>query len=186
MPARSGGSPLGASAPALPLPLRLIACAVAAVLLFPAVGCGLFRHELQHTLDSPQAVAEAVVAALDRKDIAALERLAVSELEFQRLVWPRQPAARPERNIPWEYAWRDLASKSRLQLRGRIAEWQPGPLTVVDISFDGDTTDYETYRVLRKSKVTLRDAAGRRTTARLFGSVIEQQGHFKVFSYVVD
>jgi hypothetical protein len=40
--------------------------------------------------------------------------------------------------------------------------------------------------VMRRSRVTLRDAAGRLTTARLFGSIIEQRGHFKVFSYVAD
>jgi hypothetical protein len=57
---------------------------------------------------------------------------------------------------------------------------------VVDVGFDGETTDYGSYRVLRKSRVTLRDAEGRLTTARLFGSIIEQQGRFKVFSYVVD
>ena len=62
-------------------------------------------------------MAEAVVGTLDRRDVAALEHLSVSELEFRRVVWPRQPAARPERNIPWEYPWRDLAGKSRLQLR---------------------------------------------------------------------
>jgi hypothetical protein len=142
--------------------------------------------QLQHTHGSPKAVAEAVVAALDRRDTAPLEQLALTEQEFRRVVWPRQPAARPERNIPWDYAWRALAGKSTLQLRGRIQEWRPARLMVVDVAFDGETTDYRTYRVLRKSRVTLRDAAGRLTTARLFGSIIEQQGRFKVFSYVTD
>ena len=168
------------------LSLRLAALAIAAAILLPSAGCGFFRPQLQHTLGSPQAVAEAVIAGLDRRDVAALERLAVTEWEFQRLVWPRQPAARPERNIPWEYAWRDLASKSRFQLRGRLSEWSAGPVSVVGVAFDGETTDYGTYRVQRKSRVTLRDAEGRVTTARLFGSIIEQRGQFKVFSYVVD
>jgi hypothetical protein len=157
-----------------------------AIVLLPGTGCGSFGVQLQHTHGSPKAVAEAVVAALDRRDTAVLERLAVTEQEFQRVVWPRQPAARPERNIPWNYAWRDLAGKSTLQLRGRIQEWPPSRLTVVDLAFDGETTDYGTYRVLRKSRVTLRDPEGRLTTARLFGSIIEQQGRFKVFSYVAD
>jgi hypothetical protein len=141
---------------------------------------------LRQTLGSPKAVAEAVVAALDRRDAAALEQMAVTEAEFQRVVWPRQPAARPERNIPWEYAWRDLAGKSRVQLHGRLQEWRPGTGTVVDVGFDGETTDYGSYRVMRKSRITLRDPAGRLTTARLFGSIIEQDGRYKVFSYVVD
>jgi hypothetical protein len=181
MPAFRGGSRRGASA------LRFgLAGALLALVLLSAAGCGFVDLQLQHTSGSPKAVAEAVIAALDGRDIPALERLAVSELEFRRVVWPRQPAARPERNIPWEYAWRDLAGKSRLQLRGRVSEWRPAPVTVVDVAFDGETTDYGTYRVFRKSRVTLRDAAGRLTTVRLFGSIIEQRHHFKVFSYVVD
>jgi hypothetical protein len=34
--------------------------------------------------------------------------------------------------------------------------------------------------------VTLRDARGARTTVRLFGSMIEQDGRYKVFSFVTD
>lgn len=181
MVAKIGGSRPGASAL-----LRCLASALVAASLLAGTGCRFFGLQLQHTHGSPKAVAEAVVAALDRRDVTALEHLAVSELEFRRVVWPRQPAARPERNIPWEYAWRDLAGKSRLQLRSRVAEWPSAGVTVVDVSFEGETTDYGTYRVMRRSRVTLRDKAGRLSTGRLFGSVIEQRGHFKVFSYVAD
>jgi hypothetical protein len=181
MRAVSGGSRPGASAF-----FRCLVPALVAASLLSAGGCGILRLQLQHTSGSPKAVAEAVVAALDGRDVAALERLSVNELEFRRVVWPRQPAARPERNIPWKYAWRDLAAKSRLQLRARVAEWQPAAVTVVEVGFDGETTDYGTYRVMRRSRVTLRDKEGRLTTGRLFGSVIEQRGHFKVFSYVAD
>ena len=177
---------IGRARPVSSVWIRWLGPALVAVGLLAATGCRFFGFQLQHTHGSPKAVAEAVVAALDRRDVAALEHLSLSELEFRRVVWPRQPAARPERNIPWEYAWRDLAAKSRFQLRTRLAEWQPAAVTVVAVAFDGETTDYGAYRVMRRSRVTLRDQAGRLTTGRLFGSVIEQRGHFKVFSYVAD
>jgi hypothetical protein len=188
MPVPTGGARSGAAL------WMFVAAVVSAALLVVGVGSrsgwSFSRRphgaELRHTFGSPKAVAEAVVAALDRRDGAALEQMAVTEPEFQRIVWPRQPAARPERNVPWEYAWRDLAAKSKMQLRGRLSGWRAGAGEVVDVGFDGETTDYGSYRVLRNSRVTLRDPSGRLTTARLFGSVIEQRGHFKVFSYVVD
>jgi hypothetical protein len=155
---------------------------LAVLSLSPACG----RSALDGTLDSPQQVAEAVLEGLNRKDLAALERLAVSEREFHDVVWPRQPAARPGRNIPWDYAWNDLASKSRLQLRGRVREWSDRGLTLVDVSFEGDTTDYQTYRVRRRSVLTLRDRRGQETRASVFGSMIEQDGRYKVFSYIVE
>ena len=158
---------------------------LAAILTF-AAGCGR-SPALDWGLESPQAVAEAVVAALDARDVRALERLSVNEQEFRELVWPRQPAARPERNIPWDYAWRSLAGRSRHQLRGRLSEWASGQrFTVVALKFAGETTDYGDYRVHRRSVVTLRDVAGRLETVRVFGSIIEQGGRYRVFSYVVD
>lgn len=165
---------------------RLLPVALLAGILVSAATCGR-SPALEWGLDSPQAVAEAVVAALDARDRPALERLSVNEQEFRDLVWPRQPAARPERNIPWEYAWRSLAARSRYQLAGRLGEWVRGRrATVVGVTFAGETTDYGAYRVHRRSVVTLRDAAGRVETIRVFGSLIEQGGRYRVFSYVVD
>ena len=173
-----GGSLQGAS--------RLLPT-LCAVLIGLGAQTACSRHTvLDGTLESPRAVATAVVDALSRKDLAALERLAVGEAEFQHLVWPKQPAARPGRNIPWDYAWKDLASKSRMQLRGRLNEWPDRGFTLVEVTFEGDTTDYETYRIFRKSVVTLRDRDGQVTRARIFGSLIEQDGRYKVFSYLVD
>jgi hypothetical protein len=160
--------------------------ALLAAILTLAAGCGR-SPALDWGLDSPEAVAEAVVAALDARDVRALERLSVNEHEFRQLVWPRQPAARPERNIPWEYAWRSLAARSRHQLRGRLSEWAGGQrFTVVGLKFAGESTDYGAYRVHRRSVVTLRDAAGHLENFRVFGSLIEQGGRYRVFSYVVD
>jgi hypothetical protein len=153
------------------------------VYLVASPGCG---RPLQDGLDSPQKLAAAVVDGFNRKDVGALERLAVSEDEFHYLVWPKQPAARPGRNIPWDYAWKDLASKSRLQLRGRVNEWPDRGFTLAAVSFDGETTDYETYRIRRKSVLTLRDRDGQEARERIFGSMIEQDGRYKVFSYIVD
>jgi hypothetical protein len=174
-----GGSRQGAS-------YRTCVSAGLALLLGTLAACGTSRS-LEPSYDSPNAVAQAVVDGMSRKDVAELSRLAVTEDEFRDLVWPRQPGSRPERNLPWTYVWRDLAAKSRGQLLARVSEWPAqGRLTVEQVTFDGETTDYDTYRVFRASRLTLRDATGRLITARIFGSIIEQRGRFKVFSYVVD
>lgn len=165
---------------------RRWALALIASVLPLAASCG-GSGALDWGLESPRAVAEAVIRALDAGDATALERLAVNEREFRQLVWPRQPAARPERNIPWDYAWKTLSARSRQQLSGRLSEWtRQAGVTVADLRFTGETTDYGAYRVHRKSVVTLRDSSGRQQTLRVFGSLIEQGGRYRVFSYVVD
>jgi hypothetical protein len=142
---------------------------------------------LEQTFDSPEAVARAVVKGLDAGDINALQRLAVTEHEFRKMVWPKLPAARPGRNLSWDYVWKDLHGKSIMQLRGRVNEWPRGSDgAVLKVEFTGETTDYETFLVRRKSVVVVRTADGVESRHRLFGSMIEEAGRYKVFSYVVD
>jgi hypothetical protein len=103
------------------------------------------------------------------------------------MVWPKLPAAKPGRNIPWDYVWNDLHGKSNMQLQARVNEWQrAGDGAVARVEFTGETTDYETFRVRRKSVVVLRTPDGGEINHRLFGSIIEASGRYKVFSYVVD
>jgi hypothetical protein len=165
-----------------------LAAIVSLALLMSAglTGCQRVRL-LEHTLESPEAVAGAVLRAFNAGDRAALETLSLTEHEFRKLVWPKLPASRPGRNIPWDYVWKDLHGKSAMQLTARLNEWQrEDGGTVMRVEFAGDTSDYETYRVRRKSVVVLKTAAGEETRARWFGSIIEQDGRYKVFSYVVD
>lgn len=152
----------------------------------PLIGC---RQPVlfEHTLESPEGVARAVLKGFNSRDIAGLQQLAITEHEFRKFVWPKLPASRPGRNIPWDYVWNDLQGKSTMQLQARVHEWQPlvGAI-VVDVEFTGETTDYETFRVRRKSAVTIRTPDGNETRHRLFGSIVEQDGRYKVFSYVAD
>jgi hypothetical protein len=153
----------------------------------PSTGCRQQAIAFEHTSESPEAVARAVLEGLNNRDVAGLEQLAITKHEFRKLVWPKLPAAKPGRNIPWDYVWNDLSSKSVMQLRARLHEWQPtGDGVVVKVEFTGESTDYETFRVRRKSTVIIRTPDGRETRQRLFGSIIEQSGRYKVFSYVVD
>lgn len=141
---------------------------------------------LRNAQASPVAVASLVVRGLAARDLDGLRALAVTEAEFREIVWPKLPASRPERNVPWDYAWQDLHGKSEVHLRSLLAPWQDRGFAVTEVTFRGQTTDYGTYRVHRETIVTLRDVTGKEQKGRLFGSMIEMDGRFKVFSYVVD
>jgi len=96
------------------------------------------------------------------------------------------PAARPERSLTADYVWSDLAAKSGAALRHAVREHAGRRLSLERIRFAGGTTQYRTYLVHRNAVVTIRDGAGAPQDLRLFGSVIERSGRFKIFSYVVD
>jgi len=113
----------------------------------------------------------------------ALETLALSEMEFRDHVWPQLPAARPERNLPFSYVWGDLRQKSTMALTGVMSREGGMRYELIAVRFNGET-DYRTYRVHRDTTLLVRDAGGVETDLRVCGSMIEQDGGWKVFSYV--
>ncbi len=141
---------------------------------------------LHRTFSSPEALGDAVLAALADRDADTLSRLALDELEFRTAVWPELPSSRPERGVPFDYAWGDLHQKSTNSLRRLLARYGGERYELVAVAFAGETTPYRTYRVHRETVLDVRDEEGNDLTVSLFGSIIERDGEFKLFSYVVD
>lgn len=135
---------------------------------------------------SAKALAIAVAEAVANRDSVALRRLALDEQEFRQHVWPELPASRPERNLPFSYVWGDLRTKSDAGLEAVLRDHGGRRYQVDQIRFKGESTQYQTSVVHRDSRLEVRGPDGTRDTIQLFGSVIEKEGRFKVFSYVVD
>jgi hypothetical protein len=150
-----------------------------------ALGCGR-PAPLPHSQGSPEELARAVLVAIERRDVEALSNLALNEDEFREHVWPELPASRPERNLPLSYVWGDLRQKTNAALGQTLARHGGRKYELRAVRFTGEATEYSSYRVMRKSEVTVREPQGGEQTLRVFGSVIEKGGRFKVFSYVTE
>lgn len=155
----------------------------ALVLLLPA--CAPAPPPLQHTADTRVALAAAVLAAVSAGDAPTLASLALSEQEFRDHIWPALPAARPERNLPFSYVWGDLRLKSQAGLVNVLGQYRGKRLTLVDVRF-GESTPYAGYTVHRAAVFTVRRTDGSTDDVRLCGSMVEKDGRWKVFSYVVN
>ena len=152
--------------------------------MLAATGC-TSKPPLAHTFSTPEAVASAVLEALAAGDRARLDALALNEEEFKNHVWPDLPAARPERNLPMSYVWGDLHQKSGQMLTSAVRRHSGQRYELSAVSFS-DVTPYAGFRVHRAATFRVRDTAGNETDVRVCGSMIEQNGAWKVFSYVVD
>lgn len=141
---------------------------------------------LAHTFDSAEALARAVLDRLARRDIDGLKALALSEQEFKDHVWPELDTSRPERNVPFEYAWGQLKQRSDGVLAGTVGRYAGRPLTFVRTSFRGETTQYPSFVVMRESEIVAADETGKELVLQLFGSAMVKDGRYKLFSYVVD
>ena len=141
---------------------------------------------LSSTFDSSEKLTQAVLDALAASDRETLSAFALNEVEFRTVVWPELPASRPERGVPFDYAWGDLHQKSDAGLSRLLHRYGGQRFEVLDVDFTGETTDYRSFLVHRDSQVRVRDASGKESVVRLFGSILQRDGEFKLFSYVVD
>jgi len=154
------------------------------LLALTAAACGPAPLAAAHT--SPDALAQAVLTALERRDQSALHGLALSEEEFRTHVWPSLPAARPERNLPVEYVWNDLRQKSVAELASTLTRQGGRHHQIVSVDLEGHARDYGGFRVHSGVSLKVREPGGGSSELRVFGSLIEQEGRWKVFSYIVD
>jgi hypothetical protein len=91
------------------------------------------------------------------------------------------------RKIPMTYVWADLRQKSSNQLVQLLASLGGRSLSVEDVVFDGGATAYATFVVHRKPRLMVREpASGQKHDIAIFGSVIECDGRYKLFSFVVN
>ena len=159
---------------------KFIAIVVAAGL----VACG--SPPLRHTYQSADALARAVLDALQAGDEPALRMLALDETEFRAHVWPGLPAARTERNLPFSYVWGDLKQKSDQSRRAIIAQHRSRRFELIRLTFAQPPVDYPGFRVHREPTLHVCDSSGMAEAVRVSGSFIEMKGAWKVFSFVVD
>jgi hypothetical protein len=142
---------------------------------------------LSATFASPEGLARAVLLGIEKEDVETLKRLPLTKDEFRLYVWPSLPSSRPERNVPFEYVWGDLHQKSIASIARNFDRFKGRKLELLAVRFQDGTTDYGTFRVHRDARVRVRDAAtGEEGWLDLFGSVMEWQGKYKLFSYVTD
>jgi hypothetical protein len=155
-----------------------------ALLVVATLACS--APPLAHTHDSADGLVRAVLAAFASRDDARLQALALSEEEFRQSVWPSLPAARPERNLPFSYVWGDLQQKSDNRRRLLLGAYGGRAYQLQGVTFTGGTTEYAGFRVHRNALLTVRDGGGSEHEVRLFGSAVEMDGAWKVFSYNTD
>ena len=161
-----------------------VACGIVAALAL--AGCGAPPPPLADTQPSSEALAAAVLDALAAGDRDRLAALAVDGQEFRDVVWPELPSSRPERGVPVSYAWADLRQKSTNALGRLVDRWGGRRLTLLGVAYDGETTDYRSYRVHRETRLRVRDEDGRELEVHFYGSTLARGDEYKVFSFVVD
>jgi len=156
-----------------------LGCLVGAPLLLSSPRTRSFER----TFGSKRALAEEVLAGLAANDSDTLRGLALSESEFKELVWPEMPAYD---RVPADYVWDDLRAKSGHALLKSLSRHGGRRFELLDVRFRKGVSAYDTFVVHRRAQLLVRDEKGRERTLDVMGSVLEKDGRYKLFSYVVD
>ena len=147
-------------------------------LVTPPVGGVLF--------DAPEEAARQALELLAEGDAEGLSQLALQEADFREAVYPRLPAARPDRNTSAEFLWEMLHQRSRSSLATTLDRYRGRRYELIAVDFVGETTDYGPFQVHRDTVLTVSTPDGERAALRFFGSMLEQGGRYQIFSFVTD
>lgn len=131
---------------------------------------------------SPEELVKDVLQALQDKDTAALNDLAVTESEFKQSVWPLLTLVRGSRTAT-SYFKDVYDPTSRQVAKNLIAQYGGQTLQLVKITPGEPRQVKSGYRVYPSVEVALRDESGQVKPVKLFGSMVEHDGHFKVGTY---
>jgi hypothetical protein len=158
-----------------------------AVMVVGVAGCSATPTvvPLSPAYESKDAAVTAFLQSLTARDATALSQQVVNQSEFLKHVWPALPASRPDVGMPSDRAWTDQAQRNAGFLAQLLAEHGGRRYELVAASFASAPTTYGTFTIHPKTRLDIRDGAGVREL-RLFGSMIESGGRWKVYSFVVD
>lgn len=147
------------------------------------VAAQLRPPRLRHGAPSPEELAREVLDGLQTGDLQALESLALSADEFRDFVWPELPVSNPRTNVPLDYVWADVHLRSTARMQAMLRALKGERFSLVRVRHIGPRTAYPTHRAYSDFEIFLRDRDGKEREYPLFGTLIEMDGVWKVYSY---
>lgn len=145
---------------------------------------GLPRTDtLRHAQPSKEAVVRHFMALLERRDTLGLARLHVSRGEWAWLVYPESRYTHPPFRQRVDIGWMFIIERSNSAV-ARLLDRRGGQALELERWQCADTPEPEGRNLYwGRCTVTYRDARGARHTERLFSSILERDGRFKIGSY---
>lgn len=134
-------------------------------------------------MDSPAALGQAVVSALNSGDVDGLHQLRVNRDEYLSWIWPTFPASRPPYNFTADFAWSNLDKKSVLGANSWIEHYGRQDLVFIDIQFERPTEIYKGFKLLRGTVLIVQNAHSKKAELRILGSIVKKDNRYKLLSY---
>lgn len=142
--------------------------------------------ELKDSAVSPQALGRLLPERLREGDRSQVAQLGLSQEEWVRHVWPVSAANRPGSNFTPDFVWGLDAVRSQRDLAGSVRRYGGKELELIRVRFRKGIRDYDGFRLHRDARLEVGLPEGGKRELKLFSSVFERNGEFKIFSFKTD
>lgn len=171
---------------------------LAAVIVLPLLVVSSWLAGSELLLDSPgkvterqagfeaskEALAQRFLDALALDDRNGAARLAVTREEFYRDIWPHLPAARPGTNYTADYVWKQTSMRSMSGFAKTMNRYGGRRFELVRVEIAEGRRDYGPFFIHKDARLVVRDPGGKEQRLDLFGSILEKDGCYKIYSFV--
>lgn len=182
---------VGASSACTPSDARARTAAPADTLHTPAESLRRFRaplvrvDELGPRFASKEDVAQAFVAAVAANDVTLLAQTLMTQAEFAWLYYPESPVSQPPYELPAGLAWFELEGNSLAGVRRALSTYS-GQVAFRELTCDRRPVRQGANRLWNGCTVLLTLEDGSHTSARMFATIVERGGRFKIASAAND
>lgn len=142
---------------------------------------GCADSPLEHAARSPESLVSSALAAVAAEDRGELERLLVTEGEYESLLWPEMPDKDYTR---FDFVWSLVSANSRKGMRQVLSSYGGLKLELVSIEFEEEPEVYESFVLRPGARVVVRRAdTGEEGVLATFDVFIEYGDAWKLLNY---
>jgi hypothetical protein len=142
--------------------------------------------KLEGAAGSLDELLRTVERGLAESDTVRLYDLMISEREYRDILFPAFPVSHPPIDAPFETVWILQYSDSYRGLRRLLERYSGRDVRVTAIRFDEPDQDFVNFILHETSRVDVTVDGEPVRNVRLFGSVIQIGGQWKVLTYPDD
>jgi len=150
--------------------------------LLIVAGCGKRQTRLAGTSGSPEEVCRRALEALKHNDTLGLQRLRLTEFEHDSLLVPQMPASPAGLERDMDMAWRLLDQRSIKGIRRAMEDYGGRRFSLVKVRFTKPEERFGHLVAHKGTEVTVRDSSGVELVLPIFGSILEDNGRYKLVS----
>jgi len=132
---------------------------------------------------SREALVRRFMSSLARSDTGELARMALQRREFADLVYPESPYTHPPYHQSPALVWYQIQNGSSTGLTRLLRRLGGQPLKYADHRCDPKPDRQGKNEIWTNCTLRIIEPAGDTSTHRLFGSIIQRDGLFKIVSY---